>query len=151
MTNSITPFLWFDDKAEEAIQFYMSIFSDSELVDRSDGPDGKLFTATFRLNGREFMALNGGPMYRFTEAISLMVSCRDQAEVDDLWEKLVEGGEESQCGWLKDRFGLSWQVIPTALGELLGDPDREKAGRVMEAMLKMQKISVPELEAAYRG
>lgn len=151
MTNSITPFLWFDDKAEEAIQFYMSIFSDSELVDRSDGPDGKLFTATFRLNGREFMALNGGPMYRFTEAISLMVSCRDQAEVDDLWEKLVEGGEESQCGWLKDRFGLSWQVIPTALGDLLGDPDREKAGRVMEAMLKMQKISVPELEAAYRG
>jgi predicted 3-demethylubiquinone-9 3-methyltransferase (glyoxalase superfamily) len=149
--NNITPFLWFDNNADEAINFYTSVFPDSEVIDRSDGPDGKLFLATFMLNGQELMALNGGPEFKFTEAISLFVSCQDQAEVDYFWEKLTDGGEESQCGWLKDKFGLSWQIVPTALGELMADPDREKADRVMQAMLKMHKIDIQALEDAYRG
>ena len=147
----ITPFLWFDDNAGEAIQFYTSIFKDSVVLNSNLGPDGKFFTGTFVLNGQEFMALNGGPHFRFTEAISLFVSCETQEEVDDLWGKLSDGGEESQCGWLKDKFGLSWQIIPQALGELLGDPDPEKAGRVMQAMLKMGKIDVAELKRAHEG
>lgn len=145
----ITPFLWFDDNAEEAINFYTSIFKDSKILDTRPGPDGKFFTGTFVLNGQEFMALNGGPHFKFTEAISLFVSCQTQAEVDDLWQKLSDGGEESQCGWLKDKFGLSWQIIPETLGELLGDPDPEKAGRVMQAMLQMGKIDVVKLQQAY--
>lgn len=151
MPNSITPCLWFDGNAEEAIHFYLSVFPDSEIIDSTPGPDGRLLLATFRLNGQDLMALNGGPDFAFTEAISLFVSCKDQAEVDDLWGKLLAGGEESQCGWLKDRFGLSWQIIPDRLGELMGDEDPEKASRVMNAMLQMKKIDVAALEAAYRG
>ncbi|MBI2766377.1 MAG: VOC family protein [Chloroflexi bacterium] len=147
----ITPFLWFDDNAEEAMTFYTSIFKDSKIVDRRPSPDGKMLTGTFELAGQQFMALNGGPAFRFTEAISFFVSCKTQEEVDELWGKLSAGGEESQCGWLKDKFGLSWQIIPEALGELLADPDPEKAGRVMQAMLQMGKIDVRKLEEAYAG
>lgn len=151
----ITPFLWFDNNAEEAMNFYTATFPNSKIGDVSrygaggPGPEGSVMTATFALNGQEFMVLNGGPMFKFTEAISMFVSCENQEEVDELWKKLTEGGEESQCGWLKDRFGLSWQIIPTALGEMLGDPDPEKAGRVMQAMLQMKKIDVPALRKAY--
>src|SRR5438270_4275518 len=154
----ITPFLWFDDNAEEAINFYTSIFKNSKIIDMSryppngPGPAGKVMTATFELEGQQFMALNGGPMYKFTEAISLFVSCKTQGEVDELWEKLSAGGEKGQCGWLKDKFGLSWQIIPTALGELLGDPDPAKAQRAMQAMLQMTKIDIKGLQqAAERG
>lgn len=153
----ITPFLWFDGDAEEAINFYISVFDNSRVISESfygkdgPGPEGSLMTATFELAGQEFMALNGGPQFKFTEAISLFVKCDGQDEVDDLWSKLSAGGEESMCGWLKDRFGLSWQIIPEALGRLMGDPDRERAGRVMQAMLKMRKIEVSKLEAAYEG
>jgi len=147
----VTPFLWFDDNAEEALEFYTSIFPGSRIVSSRPGPDGKFFTGTFELDGQEFMALNGGPHFKFTEAISLFVRCETQDEVDDLWGKLSDGGEESQCGWLKDRYGLSWQIIPNALEELLGDPDPEKAGRVMQAMLKMGKIEVEKLRRACEG
>jgi predicted 3-demethylubiquinone-9 3-methyltransferase (glyoxalase superfamily) len=154
----ITPFLWFNDQAEEAINFYVSIFKDSKIIDirrypeGSPAPAGSVMTASFQLEGQEFMALNGGPQYKFTEAISLFVNCETQEEVDDLWGKLTsDGGEESQCGWLKDRFGISWQIIPKALGDLMGDPDPEKSGRVMQAMLQMQKIDVAKLQAAYDG
>ena len=156
--HKITPFLWFDDNAEEAINFYTSIFKNSRIVSTSrypangPGPAGKLMTATFQLEGQEFMALNGGPTYKFTEAISLFVDCKTQAEVDELWEKLSAGGEKSQCGWLKDKFGVSWQIIPRALGELLGDPDPAKAQRVMQAMLQMTKLDIKGLQqAAERG
>ena len=151
----ITPFLWFNDQAEEAMNFYTSIFKKSKIGSVSrygeggPGQPGSVMTATFELNGQEFMALNGGPLFTFTEAISFFVNCETQAEVDELWEKLTEGGEESQCGWLKDKYGLSWQIVPTALGELLNDPDAEKAGRVMNAMLQMKKIDVAGLRAAY--
>jgi len=151
----ITPFLWFDDKAEEAMNFYLSIFKNSRVISISrygDGapvPSGTVMTATFELNGQEFMALNGGPYFKFTEAISFFVSCETQQEVDELWMKLSAGGEEGQCGWLKDKFGLSWQIVPTALGELLGDQDAEKAGRVMQAMLRMKKIVIADLRKAY--
>lgn len=148
----ITPFLWFDNDGEEAIRFYTSIFPNSRMKDSTPGPDGGFFTGTFELNGQEFMALNGGPQFKFTEAISLFVHCETQEEVDDYWAKLTAGGgEESQCGWLKDKYGLSWQIVPNALGELLGDPDREKAGRVMQAMLKMRKIDIAKLKAAAAG
>jgi predicted 3-demethylubiquinone-9 3-methyltransferase (glyoxalase superfamily) len=147
--HKITPFLWFDGKAEEAMDFYVSIFKNSKIVGTMPGPDGKVFTGTFQLEGQQFMALNGGPKYRFTEAVSLFVTCETQAEVDDLWNKLTEGGAESQCGWLKDKFGLSWQIIPSALGRLLGDEDRAKAGRVMQAMLQMRKIDIAKLQQAY--
>src|SRR5438445_6172422 len=131
----ITPFLWFDDNAEEAINFYTSIFKNSRIVDMSrypangPAPAGKLISATFELEGQQFMALNGGPTFKFTEAISLFVSCKGQAEVDELWEKLSAGGEKSQCGWLKDKCGLSWQIIPRPVGELLGSPGPAKAQR----------------------
>lgn len=152
MPNTITPFLWFDGHLREAIDFYTSVFADSEVLNSSTGPDGELFLVTFRLNGQQFMALNGGPEFKFTEAVSFYISCNNQAEVDDLWAKLTaDGGEESRCGWLKDRFGLWWQVVPTALGELLGDPDPVRAGRVREAMLQMGKIDIAGLERAYRG
>ena len=151
----ITPFLWFNDQAEEAMNFYTSIFKNSKIGSVSrygeggPGPQGSVMTATFELDGQEFMALNGGPLFTFTEAISFFVNCETQAEVDELWEKLTEGGEEAQCGWLKDKYGLSWQIVPSALGELLNDPDAEKAGRVMNAMLQMKKIDVAGLRAAY--
>ena len=146
----ITPFLWFDNNAEEAIQFYVGIFKDSKILNVNRmGDGGAVLTATFQLEGQEFMALNGGPMFKFTEAISLFVSCETQAEVDTLWQKLTAGGEESRCGWLKDKFGLSWQIIPKALGELMGDPDPAKAQRVMQAMLQMNKIDIQTLKAAH--
>ncbi len=157
-TQKITPFLWFDDQAEEAMNFYVSIFRNSKIGsvsrygDAGPGPKGKVMSATFTLEGQEFMALNGGPQYKFTPAISLFVNCETQQEVDELWEKLTaDGGKPSQCGWLTDKFGVSWQIVPRQLGEFLGDPDPEKAGRVMEAMLKMRKIEIAELEAAYEG
>jgi len=150
----ITPFLWFDDNAEEAMKFYVSIFKNSKLLDlrrfgdAGPGPKGEVFTVTFQLEGQQFMALNGGPQFHFTEAISLFVNCKTQKEVDELWEKLSEGGEKGQCGWVKDKFGLWWQVIPSALGEMLGDPDPAKAKRAMQAMLKMKKIDIEALKQA---
>ena len=153
----ITPFLWFDANAEEATNFYTSIFKNSEIIsvsrygEGSPGQPGKVMTTTFILDGQPFTALNGGPHLKFTEAIQFFVSCETQEEVDELWEKLTEGGEESQCGWLKDKFGLSWQIIPTALGELMGDPDPEKSRRVMEAMLQMHKIDIEKLKQAHEG
>lgn len=149
--STITPFLWFDDKAEEAMQFYVAIFKNSKVLGVSPGPDGKVMSAMFELNGQEFMALNGGPMFTFTPAISLFVKCETQAEVDYYWEKLTAGGSEEPCGWLKDKFGLSWQVIPNALGELIGAPDREKAGRALHAMFQMKKIDIAALHAAFDG
>ncbi len=151
----ITPYLWFDDQAEEAVNFYTSIFKNSRVLNVSrygeagPGPAGSVMTATFELGGQEFMALNGGPQYKFTEAISFLVHCKTQKEVDELWEKLSAEGEEGPCGWLKDKFGVSWQIIPTALGEMLSDPDPARAQRVMEAMLKMTKIEIPVLKQAY--
>lgn len=145
----ITPFLWFDNQAEDAMNFYVSIFKNSRVLSVSPGPSGRAMSVTFELDGQEFVAFNAGPQFKFTEAISLFVSCETQAEVDELWGKLTAGGEESRCGWLKDKFGLSWQIIPTALGELMGDPDPEKAGRVMQAMLTMNKIQIAGLRQAY--
>lgn len=151
MTQKITPFLWFDDNAEEATNYYVSIFKNSEVlsVNRTPGVEGKVMGTSFRLDGQEFMALNGGPHFKFTEAISLYIDCTSQDEVDELWEKLSAGGEPGRCGWLKDKYGLSWQVIPSVLGTLLQDPDREKAGRVMEAMMQMTKIDIAKLKQAY--
>ena len=151
----LTPFLWFDNQAEEAMHFYTSIFNNSTIGnvtrygEAGPGPAGTVMAATFELEGQEFMVLNGGPVFKFNEAISFFVNCETQEEVDELWEKLCEGGEESQCGWLKDKYGLSWQIIPTALGEMLGDKDPEKAGRVMKAMLQMKKIDIQTLKQAY--
>ena len=151
----ITPFLWFDNQAEEAINLYVSVFKNSKILNVSrygeagPGPAGAVMTATFQLEGQEFMALNGGSDHKFTEAISLFVDCKTQEEVDELWEMLSEGGEQGPCGWLKDRFGLSWQIIPSVLGELLGDPDPVKSQRVMKAMLQMSKIDIAGLKAAY--
>lgn len=151
----ITPFLWFDDKAEEAANFYASIFRNSRIGritrsgDGAPGPKGKVMSVAFELDGQEFMALNGRPHFTFTPAISLFVNCETQEEVDDLWEKLSAGGEKSRCGWLKDKYGLSWQIIPTALGQMLQDKDAEKSKRVMAAMLKMSKIDVRLLQEAY--
>ncbi|GHF65016.1 VOC family protein [Streptomyces mashuensis] len=153
----ITPFLWFDHQAEEAAQYYMSVFDDSRLVDvqrygkAGPGPEGTVMTVAFELAGQRFVALNGGPRFTFNEAISLSVDCATQEEVDELWARLSEGGEEGPCGWLKDKYGLSWQIVPRALTDLLGDPDPEKAQRVMQAMLGMKKIVIRELEDAYRG
>ncbi|MDP9297951.1 MAG: VOC family protein [Actinomycetota bacterium] len=151
----ITPFLWFDDNAEEAMNFYASIFPDSMVLDvtrygeAGPGTPGTVMSATFRLRGQEFMALNGGPEFAFTEAISFFVGCETQDEVDELWEKLSEGGEEQQCGWIRDRYGLSWQIVPTRLGELLSDPDPARSQRVMAAMLQMGKIDIEGLQRAY--
>lgn len=151
----ITPFLWFDDKAEEAMNFYVSIFKNSKrgrisrYGEAGPGPKGKVMVATFQLDGQEFMALNGGPHFKFTEAVSLLVSCETQDEVDAMWEKLSEGGTKGQCGWLKDKYGLSWQIVPTALGELMSDPDPEKSKRVMNAMLQMTKLDIKKLKQAY--
>jgi predicted 3-demethylubiquinone-9 3-methyltransferase (glyoxalase superfamily) len=151
----ITPFLWFNDEAEEAMNFYLSIFKNSKVLsvtrygDAGPGTKGKVMIAKFELNGLEFLALNGGPQFNFTEAISFHINCESQQEVDELWRKLTEGGEEGQCGWLKDKFGLSWQVVPTILGKLLGDKDPKRSKRVMEAMLQMKKIDIPRLQQAY--
>lgn len=150
----ITPCLWFDTEAEEAAQFYTSLFPRSRIVDVSHygsagpRPEGMVMTVDFELDGRSFVALNGGRDFRFTEALSFQVDCEDQDEVDRLWETLSDGGEKGPCGWLKDRYGLSWQIIPRALPTLLADPDREKAQRVMAAMLQMGKLDVAELERA---
>jgi predicted 3-demethylubiquinone-9 3-methyltransferase (glyoxalase superfamily) len=150
----ITPCLWFDAEGEEAAEFYTSVFPASRIVEvtryGSAGPreEGTVMTVDFELDGQPFVALNGGPDFTFNEAISFQVSCKDQDEVDTFWDTLSEGGEEGPCGWLKDRFGVSWQIVPTALPELLGDPDREKAQRVMQAMLSMKKIEIDELERA---
>jgi predicted 3-demethylubiquinone-9 3-methyltransferase (glyoxalase superfamily) len=153
----INPFLWFDDKAEEAMNFYISIFENSKVLNVSrygeagPGPKGTVMVAKFQIDGQEFTALNGGPQFKFTEAISFVVNCKTQKEVDHFWEKLSEGGNESRCGWLKDKFGLSWQIVPSALGELMSDPDPEKSKRVMMAMLKMDKIIIADLQKAYDG
>jgi predicted 3-demethylubiquinone-9 3-methyltransferase (glyoxalase superfamily) len=153
----ITTFLWFDQNAEEAANHYVSIFKNSKILniarygDAGPGPKGSVMTVHFELEGQEFIALNGGPHFQFTEAISLLVSCDSQKEVDELWAELVAGGEESQCGWLKDKYGLSWQVVPRALSEMLTDRDPAKSKRVMEAMLQMKKIDLGRLERAYRG
>jgi predicted 3-demethylubiquinone-9 3-methyltransferase (glyoxalase superfamily) len=153
----ITPFLWFDQQAEQAANYYVSIFKNSKVVSVSrygEGaprPAGTAQIVMFQIDGQEYMALNGGPEFKFTEAISLFVNCGSQEEVDLYWEKLSDGGEKGQCGWLKDRFGLSWQIVPSALGELMGDPDPEKSRRVMEAMLRMSKIDIDSLKKAYRG
>ena len=146
----ITPFLWFDGKAEEAMNYYVSIFKNSKVlsVNRA-GEAGPVFSVTFQLDGQQFFALNGGPQFKFTEAISMFVNCETQEEVDELWEKLSAGGEESRCGWLKDKYGLSWQIIPSVLGKLLQDKDPEKAQRVMQAMLQMSKIDIKTLQLAY--
>ena len=148
----ITPFLWFDTQAEEAMNFYVSLFKNSKVGNVSRGPDGKVFTVSFELDGQEFMALNAGPQFKFNEAVSFFVNCATQEEVDYFWEKLTaDGGEESMCGWLKDKYGLSWQIVPSALGELMGDPDPARAQRVMQAMLKMRKIEIAGLKQAYEA
>jgi predicted 3-demethylubiquinone-9 3-methyltransferase (glyoxalase superfamily) len=154
----ISPFLWFDDQAEQAADFYVSIFRNSWIQsvsrygDGGPGPAGTAMSVSFTLDGLEFQALNGGPLYSFTEAISLFVSAPTQDEIDHLWEKLTsDGGEPGRCGWLKDRYGLSWQVVPPILGELLGDPDPDRSSRVMQAMLTMGKIDIAALQAAYDG
>lgn len=154
----ITPFLWFDTQAEEAVNFYTSIFKNSKkgAVTRYDDagaqaagrPKGSVMTASFQLDGQEFVALNGGPQFKFTEAISFVVNCELQQEVDEFWQKLTDGGQESQCGWLKDKFGMSWQIVPTILPEMLADKDPEKSKRVMNAMLQMKKIDIPTLKKA---
>lgn len=148
----ITPFLWFDNQAEEAMNFYVSIFPNSRVLGVTPGSNGIAQSVTFELEGQEFMALNAGPQFKFNEAISFFVDCKTQEEVDELWAKLTaDGGEESMCGWLKDKYGLSWQIIPSALGELLGNPDPAKAQRVMQAMLQMRRIDIEGLRQAYEG
>lgn len=144
----IVPFLWFNGNAEAAADFYVSIFKNSKIVSVS-GPKGKAMSVTFQLEGQPFYALNGGPQFSFTPAISLFVNCETQAEVDDLWKKLGAGGSDEQCGWLKDKFGLSWQIIPTTLGKLITDKNPKKANAAMQAMLKMKKIDIKTLQQAY--
>ena len=153
-TSRITPCLWFDTQAEDAATFYTGIFKDSEVLEVSrygssgPRPEGTVMVVRFRIEGHDFVALNGGPEFTFSEAISFQVSCNSQEEIDELWTKLTDGGEESQCGWLKDRFGLSWQIIPANLGEILGDPDPERSQRAMKAMLGMVKLDIAELRRA---
>jgi predicted 3-demethylubiquinone-9 3-methyltransferase (glyoxalase superfamily) len=147
----ITPFLWFNDNADEAMTFYTSIFPNSTVRNARNGPNGKVMTATIVLDGQELMLLSAGPRHSFTPAVSLFVHCKDQQEVDHYWGRLVEGGREDRCGWLQDRFGLSWQIVPDALGRLLGDKDPGVSGRALQAMLKMTKIDVAALESAARG
>jgi predicted 3-demethylubiquinone-9 3-methyltransferase (glyoxalase superfamily) len=154
----ITPFLWFDNEAEEAMNFYTSVFKDSKIkgVTRYEGegakasgrPEGSVMTADFEINGQEFVALNGGPLFKFTEAVSFVVNCETQEEIDYYWDKLTEGGEESRCGWLKDKYGLSWQIVPTNLSKLLGGNDAAKAKRAMQAMLQMDKLDMKKLQEA---
>lgn len=146
---TITPFLWFNGNAEEAMNFYTSIFTNSKVINVSRMGDGSVMSASFQLNGQNFHALNGGPQFSFTPAVSFFVNCETQEEVDELWEKLLAGGEESRCGWLKDKFGLSWQIIPSALGRLLSDPDPVKSKNVMQAMMQMNKIIIKDLQDAH--
>jgi len=155
----IVTFLWFDNQAEEAVNFYVSVFNNSkighiaryseEAAKASGQPAGSVLTIEFQLEGQDFMALNGGPQFKFTEAISLLVNCETQEEVDELWDKLSAGGEQGPCGWLKDKYGLSWQIVPTILGEMLSDPDPVKSQRVMHAMLQMSKLDINALKQAY--
>jgi predicted 3-demethylubiquinone-9 3-methyltransferase (glyoxalase superfamily) len=157
----ITPFLWFDSQAEEAAKFYTSVFKNSKITNvtrydeagakASGWPKGTAMTVAFQLDGQPFVALNGGPVFKFTEAVSFVINCQTQEEVDYYWEKLTAGGQEGQCAWLKDKFGLSWQVVPTALIEMLQDKDPKKAGNVMQAMLQMRKIDIKTLKQAYEG
>ncbi len=153
----ITPYLWFEDQAEEAASFYTSIFKNSKINEISrygeggPGPAGSVMLVSFELDGQQFIALNGGPQFQFTEAISFVINCESQEEIDYMWDKLTEGGEESMCGWLKDRYGISWQVVPTALPELLNAPNPGAQQRVMEVFLKMSKIDLPTLRLAYEG
>lgn len=155
----ITPFLWFDDQAEEAANFYVSIFNNAKILnvtrygqadaEVSGRPEGSVMTVAFQLDGQEFVALNGGPVFKFTEAISFSVNCTTQKEIDALWERLSEGGKILECGWLKDKYGVTWQIVPAVLKELLSDPDPEKSQRVMKALIKMKKIDIETLEQAY--
>ena len=153
----ITPFLWFDDNAEEAVNFYVSVLKNSKIgkVARygkaGPGREGTVMTATFELEGQQFIALNAGPKFKFTEAISFVVNCETQKEVDEFWEKLSAGGEKSQCGWLKDKFGLSWQIVPTELGKMMSDRDPTKSQRVMKALLQMNKLDIAALKRAFEG
>jgi predicted 3-demethylubiquinone-9 3-methyltransferase (glyoxalase superfamily) len=147
----MTPFLWYDGDVAEAMELYRSVFPGSKVLSTMPGPNGSLMSATFELDGQRFIAFDGGSHLKLTPAVSMYVNCETQAEVDELWAKLTDGGAESQCGWLVDRFGLSWQIIPSILPRLLGDPDREKAGRAMNAMLKMKKIDIAALERAAAG
>jgi predicted 3-demethylubiquinone-9 3-methyltransferase (glyoxalase superfamily) len=153
----ITPFLWFDGKAEEAVNFYVSTFKDAKVVsttrygDTGPGPKGTVMTAVFQLFGQEFIALNGGPQYKFTPALSFVVNCETQKEVDAYWDKLSAGGRTDQCGWLTDKYGLSWQIVPTILGKLLSDRDPQKSNRVMQALMKMTKLDIAGLQRAYDG
>jgi predicted 3-demethylubiquinone-9 3-methyltransferase (glyoxalase superfamily) len=153
----ITPFLWFDDNAEEAVNFYVSVFKNSKIgkVARygkaGPGPEGTVMTIAFELAGQEFIALNAGPKFKFTEAISFVVNCETQKEVDEFWEKLSAGGSKGQCGWLKDKFGLSWQIVPTALGKMMSDSDPARSQRVMKALLQMDKLDIAGLKRAYEG
>jgi predicted 3-demethylubiquinone-9 3-methyltransferase (glyoxalase superfamily) len=155
--HKITPFLWFDDQAEEAVHFYTAIFKDATIVsiahygEAGPGPQGSVMTITFQLHGQEFVALNGGPQFTFNEAISFVVNCETQDEIDMFWEKLSAGGQKYQCGWLKDQYGVSWQIVPTVLGEFLTDPDPERTQRVMKAMLQMTKLDIQTLKRAYGG
>lgn len=155
MSQKITPFLWFDNNAEEAANFYVSIFKNSEILsinrygEAGPGAAGTVMTVSFRLNGQDVVALNGGPHFKFSEAFSFAIDCESQKEVDTLWEKLSEGGEPGPCGWLKDKFGLSWQVVPTVLYEMLQDPHRERANRVTQALYQMSKIDIAKLQQAY--
>ncbi len=153
----IIPFLWYDKEAEEAANFYVSVFKDSKILsvtrygEAGPGPKGTVMSVTFRLEGQDFSALNGGPIYKFTPAISLFVNCTTQAEIDELWEKLSAGGQKGQCGWLTDKYGVSWQVVPTILGEMLNDKDPAKAERVVRAMLQMTKLDLGKLKQAYES
>ena len=151
--NKITPFLWFDNTVEDAMNFYASVFKNTKIISvQRQGPNGPVFTATIEIEGQRLHMLNGGPMFKFTEAVSFFVDCEDQKEVDELWTKLTaNGGQESMCGWLKDKFGLSWQIIPKALMQYLRDPDPVKSKRAMDAMLQMKKIDVDSLRKAYEG
>jgi predicted 3-demethylubiquinone-9 3-methyltransferase (glyoxalase superfamily) len=151
----ITPFLWFDHQAEEAAKLYISVFKNSRIVgmarygEEGPGPKGTVMTVEFELDGQEFIALNGGPLFKFTEAISFVVNCETQEEIDKFWDRLSEGGEVQQCGWLKDKYGVSWQIVPTVLGQLMQDKDPEKSRRVMQAMLQMVKLDIKTLQKAY--
>lgn len=154
----IVPFLWFEDsKAQEAVKFYISIFKDSKIVntvnygEAGPGPEGSVMSVTFQLEGQEFYALNDNPQFKFTEAISMFVNCDTQEEVDELWENLKEGGKELGPGWVKDKFGLAWQIVPTILGDYLSDPDEQKSQRVMQAMMEMNKLDIKKLKKAYEG
>ena len=157
MSQKITPFLWFDNQAEEAMKFYLSVFKNSKAGkvtrygDAGPGPKGTVMTASFQIEGQEFVALNGGPQFKFSEAISFVVNCKTQEEVDYYWEKLSAGGKEQMCGWLKDKYGLCWQIVPTVLPELMSSPDPAKAQRAMQAMLQMKKIDIGTLERAARS